>query len=232
MNYLIINGQKSLSIQGLMIQSLPPITKPMMRAQIDEVDGRDGDIVTPLGFQAYDRTVTIGLTKHFDIDEVIRFFNSYGEVTFSNEPYKIYKFDILAQIDFERLLRFRTATVTFHVQPFKHSIVEMPLEYSSNLDDIEILNNGNIYSKPKIEIFGQGDIDVTINDEMALAIELGNEGTIIIDAEKLEAYNFTGLKNRLVSGNYDNIIFEIGKNSLGFIGNVSRVVVSNYSRWI
>lgn len=232
MNYLIINGQKSLSIQGLMIQSLPPITKPMMRAQIDEVDGRDGDIVTPLGFQAYDRTVTIGLTKHFDIDEVIRFFNSYGEVTFSNEPYKIYNFDILAQIDFERLLRFRTATVTFHVQPFKHSIVEMPLEYNSNLDDIEIFNNGNIYSKPKIEIFGQGDIDVTVNDEMALAIELGNEGAIIIDAEKLEAYNFTGLKNRLVSGNYDNIIFEIGKNSLGFIGDVSRVVVSNYSRWI
>lgn len=232
MNYLIINGQKSLSIQGLMIQSLPPITKPMMRAQIDEVDGRDGDIVTPLGFQAYDRTVTIGLTKHFDIDEVIRFFNSYGEVIFSNEPYKIYNFDILAQIDFERLLRFRTATVTFHVQPFKHSIVEMPLEYSSNLDDIEILNNGNIYSKPKIEIFGQGDIDVTVNDEIALAIELGNEGTITIDAENLEAYNFTGLKNRLVSGNYDNIIFEIGKNSLGFIGDVSRVVVSNYSRWI
>lgn len=232
MNYLIINGQKSLSIQGLMIQSLPPITKPMMRAQIDEVDGRDGDIITPLGFQAYDRTVTIGLTKHFDIDEVIRFFNSYGEVVFSNEPYKIYQFDILAQIDFERLLRFRTATVTFHVQPFKHSIVEMPLEYSSNLDDIEILNNGNIYSKPKIEIFGQGDIDVTVNDEMTLAIELGNEGTIIIDAEKLEAYNFTGLKNRLVSGNYDNIILEIGKNSLGFIGDVSRVVVSNYSRWI
>ena len=232
MNYLIINGQKSLSIQGLMIQSLPPITKPMMRAQIDEIDGRDGDMITPLGFQAYDRAVKIGLTRFFDIDEVIRYFNSYGEVIFSNEPYKIYKFDILSQINFERLLRFRTATVTFHVQPFKHSSIELPLEFNNHLQEIALLNNGNIYSKPKIEIFGEGDIDVSINGQMALAIELGNQGNIIIDAEQMEAYNGTGLKNRLVSGNYDNIIFEKGRNTLGFDGNVSRVVISNYSRWI
>lgn len=232
MNYLIINGQKSLSIQGLMIQSLPPISKPMIRTQIDEIDGRDGDIITPLGFKAYDRTVDIGLTRFFDIDEVIRFFNSSGEIIFSNEPYKIYQFSILSQINYERLLRFRTAKVTFHVQPFKHSSIEFPLEFNSHLQEIAVINNGNIFSKPKIQIFGAGDIAMAINGNDVLEIELGVQGSVIIDAEQMEAYNATGLKNRLVSGNYENIILDIGRNTLGFSGNVSKVVISNYSRWI
>lgn len=232
MNYLIINGQKSLSIQGLLIQSLPPISKPMMRAEIDEIDGRDGDIITPLGFKAYDRPVEIGLTRFYDIDEVIGFFNQSGEIIFSNEPYKVYKFDILEQIDFERLIRFRTATVNVHVQPFKHSTVEFPLEYSSNLDALAVINDGNIYARPKIEIHGIGNIDFSINDTDVLSIELGNEGNITIDAEQMEAYNSGGLKNRLVVGNYDKIILERGKNILGFDGNVSKVVISQYSRWI
>lgn len=232
MNYLIINGQKSLSIQGLLIQSLPPISKPMMRTQINEIDGRDGDIITPLGFKAYDRPVEIGLTRFYDIDEVIGFFNQSGEIIFSNEPYKVYKFNILEQIDFERLIRFRTATVNVHVQPFKHSTVEFPLEYSSNLDALAVINNGNIDARPKIEIYGTGNIDFSINNTDVLSIELGNEGNITIDAEQMEAYNSGGLKNRLVVGNYDKIILERGKNILAFDGNVSKVVISQYSRWI
>lgn len=232
MNYLIINGQKSLSIQGLLIQSLPPISKPMMRAEIDEIDGRDGDIITPLGFKAYDRPVEIGLTRFYDIDEVIGFFNQSGEIIFSNEPYKVYKFDILEQIDFERLIRFRTATVNVHVQPFKHSSIEFSLTFTSDLDEIEVFNDGNYFSKPTIEIFGSGDIDVSVNGSQVLSVELGSEESITIDAEAMEAYKGTVLKNRLVSGNYDNLALNIGKNTLGFNGTVTKVILSNYSRWI
>ena len=67
MNYLVLNGKSSLYIQGLLISELPPVSKPQMRTQVDTVDGRDGDIVTDLGFQAYDREVLIGLTRNFDI---------------------------------------------------------------------------------------------------------------------------------------------------------------------
>jgi len=215
-----------------MIQSLPPISKPMMRTQIDEIDGRDGDIITPLGFKSYNRPVKIGLTRYYDIDEVIEFFNQSGEIIFSNEPYKVYQFDILEQIDFDRLIRFRTATINVHVQPFKHSRVEFPLDYLSDFDALTVINNGNIYAKPKIEIFGAGDIDVVINGTNVFSIELGNEGNITIDAEQMEAYNSAGLKNRLVTGNYDNIVLAKGKNTLGFTGDVTKVTISNYSRWI
>ena len=49
MNYIILNGVNSNTITGLLIQELPPISKPLMRTQIDQIDGRDGDIVTKLG---------------------------------------------------------------------------------------------------------------------------------------------------------------------------------------
>ena len=60
-NYVIINEINSNTIQGLAINILPPITKPMMRSQIEEIDGRDGDLVTELGYSAYDKTMEIGL---------------------------------------------------------------------------------------------------------------------------------------------------------------------------
>ena len=123
MNYVVLNGVKSNTIKGLLIQELPPISKPLMRTQIEQIDGRDGDIVTNLGYSAYDKQMTIGLYGSFDIDDVIGYFASSGTVTFSNEPDKYYNYQIINQIDFERLIRFRQATVTFHVQPFKYSDV-------------------------------------------------------------------------------------------------------------
>ncbi len=131
-DYIILNGQKSTEIKGLLIQSLPPITKPLLRTQIEEIDGKDGDIVTPLGYAAYDKPVTIGLYGDFDIDEIITYFNSSGVVTFSNEADKYYNYQIIQQIDFEKLIRFKTATVTFHVQPFKYSLAETARTFKFN----------------------------------------------------------------------------------------------------
>lgn len=123
-NYVELNGEKSTSVKGLIIQSLPPISKPKMRTSIETIDGRDGDVVTKLGYSAYDKQLSIGLHGDFDIDDAISFFDSEGEVVFGNEPDKYYRYQILDQIDFERLIRFRTAKVKLHVQPFKYDAVD------------------------------------------------------------------------------------------------------------
>lgn len=136
-NYIELNGEKSTSVNGLIIQSLPPITKPKMRTSIEEIDGRDGDIVTRLGYSAYDKEVSIGLHGYFDIDDAISFFDSEGEVVFGNERDKYYRYQILEQIDFERLIRFRTAKVKMHVQPFKYDAVDRTFEVINQLINIK-----------------------------------------------------------------------------------------------
>lgn len=140
MNWIELNGTKSTDIKGLMIQSLPPITKPKIRTTTTEIDGRDGDLVTKLGYSAYDKTLSIGLYGDFKIDDVVSFFDSEGEVIFSNEPDKYYRYQILDAIDFERLIRFRKASVKMHVQPFKYDAVDRELDIVNQLIHINNMN--------------------------------------------------------------------------------------------
>lgn len=232
-NYIILNGNISTNIQGLLIQSLPPISKPKIRTQVEEIDGRDGDIITPLGYGAYDKQLSIGLYGDFDIDEVIKYFDTKGIVIFSNEPDKYYNYQITEQIDFERLIRFRTATVTMHVQPFKYSAEDNSKVFNiTNENSIEIRNAGNIYSKPKMIITGSGNIGISLNGVQLFQIELGELGSITIDTDLMEAYNGTNLLNRLVTGNYDNFKLNIGNNIISWTGSISKIEIDNYSRWI
>ena len=153
--YIIINGKNSKDVAGLMIQTLPHITKPAIRTEIEEIDGRDGDIITKLGYAAYDKEFTIGAFGNYNIDDIISFFSESGIICFSNEVDKIYKFDMINQIDFEKLLRYKTAVVTLHVQPFKYSAVDNLFKYggfnllnvkdlSLTYDDIELEVENNI----------------------------------------------------------------------------------------
>ncbi len=234
MNYVILNGVKSTTIQGLLIQSLPPISKPLMRTSVMEIDGRDGDIVTPLGFHAYDKQMSIGLFGDFNIDEVIKFFNSKGTVIFSNEPDKFYNYQIIAQIDFERLIRFRTATVTFHVQPFKYSAVDS--SFTKNIEDgvdsFSIFNRGNTVAKPTITIYGSGTINLSINGAELFVIDLGSAEYITIDSAQMNAYQGETLMNRSVVGDYNNLILNMGTNIISWTGNVTQIEIENFSRWI
>lgn len=134
-NYCILNGIYSNELTGLLVSSLPPISKPLMRTQIETIDGRDGDIVTNLGYSAYDKQMEIGLYGNYDIDEIIAFFASEGTVTFSNEPDKYYHYTIVDQIDFERLVRYRKATVTFHVQPYKYDATETEIDFTNTFTE-------------------------------------------------------------------------------------------------
>lgn len=235
-DYIILNGVNSNTITGLLISKLPPITKPKQRTTIEEIDGRDGDIVTTLGYSAYDKEIEIGLYGDFDINDVMTFFNGSGTVTFSNEEDKYYNYQILDQIDYEKLIRFKTATVKMHVQPFKYSSVEGTLTFSNfSEDQITVNNSGNYVSKPVITIEGSGTINLSVNDEQVLVIELDANGdTIVIDTNNMEAYNENtkALMNRDVTGDYDNLYLNSGKNTISWTGTITEIQVTNYSRWL
>lgn len=232
-NYIILNGKSSATIPGLLISTLPSITKPKIRTEVEEIDGRDGDIITTLGYSAYDKEFSIGLHGQYDVDKVIKYFDSEGTVTFSNERDKYYKYQITEQIDFERLLRFKTAEVKMHVQPFKYSLEDNKRTFNiSGESSITIRNAGNIYSKPKITIYGSGMVYLTLNGVNALALNIDNNEYITIDTAEMEAYKGNTLLNRYVSGDYNDLYFQIGKNILSWTGSITKIVIEDYSRWI
>lgn len=239
MNYIILNGNSSKAVQGLLIQELPPISKPQMRSSIETIDGRDGDIITRLGYAAYSKVLTIGLKKDADVNQVIAFFvnNDSGKITFSNEPDLYYRFDLLEAIDFERLIRYKQAKVTFHVQPFKWSLKEGNTElYLPSDKVVSVINSGNIYSMPVLQIRGFGNVTVSLNGIQIFTIQFSTTAaeTITIDTSAMEAYDNNGLRNRAVTGDYSKFRFAVGRNALKFggTGTVSQVLIERYSRWI
>ena len=128
MNSIEFKGVSSTTIDGLLICEMPPISKPPMRVRETMVDGRHGSICEDLGYSSYDKSVSIGLHGAFDIDKVIKFFSGEGDIVFGNEPNKVYHGKVIGRIDYNRLLRFRKANVTFRVQPFKHKYREAYVE--------------------------------------------------------------------------------------------------------
>ena len=205
-NYVIINNTNSLTKAGLAIKELPPISKPAMRTLTEDINGRDGDLITKLGYAAYDKTFEIGLFGAFDINEIISFFNQEGKITFSNEPDKFYNFQTLNQIDYNSLIKFKTASVTIHCQPFKYELGETAQTLTS----------------------------VSLNGSQSFSIDLSETDKIEIDIEKLEAYDpDTGtLLNRLVTGDYDDFKLLAGNNTINLSGTITEASIKNISRWL
>lgn len=234
-NYIILNGKSSSELKGLLIQNLPPISKPRIRTTIEEIDGRDGDIITKLGYSAYDKEFDIGLYDDFDMNDIIPYFNTEGKVIFSNEEDKYYKYQILEQIDYERLIRFKTARIKMHVQPFKYSSVEGVRTFTIDEEtEISIKNNGNYFAKPIITITGSGTINLNINGYQVLVIDLSEESEVVIDTANMEAYNPTSgdLMNRQITGDYNDLNLQVGTNTISWSGTITEISIENYSRWL
>ena len=195
-DYVIINGVNSLTINGLAISKLPPISKPLMRNMKEEIDGRDGDIITELGYSAYDKEMEIGLYGNYDINEIISFFNGEGTITFSNESDKYYYFKILEQINYEKLLKFKTATITFHCQPFKYQNNEEKIDVDSLTvegtgTDITLANT-SLYTPISTELLGDTIQDGTPTPDAPVEVNTvtGNQ-SIKIEGKNL--FNLTSI---------------------------------------
>lgn len=203
-NHIELNGEKSTNVKGLIIQSLPPITKPKMRTSNATIDGRDGDIVTKLGYAAYDKQLSIGLHGDFDIDDAIAFFDSEGEVVFGNEPDKYYRYQIIDQIDFERLVRFRTAKVKMHVQPFKHDAVDRTFDIVNQLMHVQDSTASRFgvtvtSSNGSIKVAGRATSDVDIEVPVE-SMSLSGSYTLTASASGSAA----GCALRLIDGEPSN----------------------------
>ena len=202
-----------------------------MRVKETAIDGVDGTIIEELGYESYDKTITVGLKIGADVDEIIEYFTGNGQIVFSNEPNKYYIARIIKSIDYERLLRYRTAKVTFRVQPFKYDNKEVDIYSTTGRQNISVVNIGNHTSKPLITIKGEGAVDLSVNGTaICRYVFPSGEDTVILDSEKQDAYLDNLLKNRNMIGDFP--ILEKGTNVISWSGAVESVRIKRYSRWL
>lgn len=230
MNYIIFKGVCSKHIEGLLISELPPITKPKMKTSITKIDGKDGDIIDKLGYESYSKSLTIGLTRNFNMDEIMSYFNGGGEVIFSNEPDKIYHAEILDKIDYERLVRFRKAKINFYTQPYKYLLDEPPFILNvSNEKEFKVANAGLEESKPVLTLYGSGEVSIQINGIDYFTITIDDE-YVVVDSLKEDAYKGRVLKNRQMLGEFP--VLKQGINIITWTGNLTKIKVEPKSRWL
>lgn len=231
MSYIIWKNKNSNDISGLIISELSPISKPKMRTNVTEIDGLDGDIVDYLGYKSYNKSVSIGLTRNYDIDEIIAYFNGSGKLVLSNEPDKYYNAQIIDSIDYNRLINFKKAIVKFYVQPYKFLLNESSyiLEIATETS-LSVLNKGLEKSKPIITLYGTGEIEILINGNSIFSVNMGTDEYITIDSEKEEAYKGAVLKNRQMLGSFPEL--NPGTNVISWVGNLTKIEVAPRSRWL
>ena len=220
------------TIPGLIITNIPPITKPKMKTSITKIDGRDGDIIEELGYESYTKSIGIGLARNYDIDRVMKYFTGVGELIISDEPDKVYKAQIIEKIDYERLIRFKTAVVKFYTQPYKYLKDEKSIILDINNEtSLKITNVGLEKSKPIITLEGTGTIEISLNDfNLFKYVFPENETKVVIDSLEEEAYLDNVLKNRNMLGTFP--IFEVGENTISWSGNLTQISIEPKSRWL
>jgi len=239
-NYIIYKGLSSERFKNLIVSELPPIIKPMMRTEYVYTEGVDGVSVINHGYDVVQKPVTIGLKNAEHLDEIIEWLTGVGDVTFSNEPDKYYRAFIAEPINYERLARFKTASVVFTCQPYKYLLNDNVYEFTT-AGEHTVYNNGTVDSLPLIEIEVALAAGVIIkcfvnNSELFTLTFLSvPQSTYIIDSEAKNVYRvYPGtevlqLKNSIytrVSSTMPYPIFKPGANTIEFVKGVTPIALN------
>lgn len=233
-NYFIFNEIDSRDIPGLIVATLPPISRPPQRVETIEIDGRDGDITIKQGYKAYDKRIGIYLDDLVALDTVMNGIKGEGNLIISSEPDKYYKAKVIDGIDFERFATLRNGDIIFHVQPYKYDVNEANITASSTqLADksLTLANIGNEKAKPLLHLTGSGTVTVSLNGSSVFSYTFPNgETEVYIDSEEQDAYLDTILKNRNMNGAF--VELPPGASTITWTGTLTALEITPRSRWV
>lgn len=203
---------------NIIVNSLPPITKPTMRVAETVIDGVDGSIIEELGYESYDKKVRITLTKD-NTDEVISWLNGEGQLVLSNEPDRYYIAKVIEQIDYERLIKYEPTEVTFRVQPFKYE--KDGEETTENVSEGNVIKLENakipsfkLYGITKQESYSGKNLlsnTATSKTENGVTWTINNDGSISVNGTA------TGYSSMVVGYAYVNS--SMGKITISGLAN-------------
>ena len=229
MGWFIFKGQDSRDY-GILLSSVPEKVRAERRVDYVTIPGRSGELTVDEGaYKSYVLSLECGTRGSDKLDEIVTWLNGAGDLILSTEPEKRLRASIYNKISIaDMIYLYNSFLLQFRVQPFKYS-VNAASDRLTLTAPISLRNGGTVYSEPLIEIYGSGDITLTINGE---AFPLyGVEESIVIDSERMEVYKGNVSQNSKFGG-ADFPRFAVGQNALGWTGKVQKVRIEPRWRWL
>ena len=189
--WFVWKGESSLDY-GLWISELPAPRKANERTEEVVIPGRSGSLLYRQGkniHDAYTRECRVTAPSSADYQAILTWLSGTGEVIFSNEPDRVYRAEIVGEVQFTRDGNsLKNATIPFTVHPHKGQYPPEPsLTYNASGT---VYNPGTIDSLPLVEITFTQTCTVALDGaEMTFTSEPVAEGesyaqeTITVDCE-------------------------------------------------
>lgn len=225
MNYFIFKGIDSRQFGNLIVNELPSIIKAAPKVDKYEVDGRSGSLNVSSGaYSSIVKSVQCTLLDLSNVDEVLKWLDGTGEVIFSNQPDKYFKASIVNQISLDRVLyQFRSFIVEFECDPEAYHVNESKLEFT---EPSTFLGKGSKNSSPIITVFGDGDIELNINNKIISL--LGVDGHLTIDSFLYQVHKDKVNQGKKMIGYFPTLT--PGVNTISWTGNIKKILIE--PNWI
>lgn len=209
------------------MERCPEKISPKRRDETFTVSGRHGTLTTTDGaFDSYIRSAEFIVTNEKMIDEICAHFKGSGWLTFSDEPDRKYKARVTNQIEFSHIIRkIKRFVIEFEVQPFGYDVFGKTITKTASFS---LFNIGTFESEPRITIFGNGDINLYVNNQSNLLKGISEK--ITIDSEMKNAYKDSSSLNNKMIGDFP--ILSLGENYISWFGNVTKIEIQPNWRWL
>ncbi|MDM0458196.1 distal tail protein Dit [Clostridium perfringens] len=227
LNTLIFNGKNSLEDIGVGVQAYPPISLGNENYLEYKLDSRSGSIIVNQGnYDDIKIPFDLALVRFRDfyqsLDEVEDWLsNIVDKKLFYERTDRCYKVKKVLKEDIKRQAYYGEGEfkVTFLCEPFLND--PEPIELEINTQG-EIFYAGNRNSLPITKVYGNGRIELRVNDN---SIELKNvENYIELNSLLLKAIDSNGQNRDMdTNGNFPYLI--PGENKISWIGNVEKIIL-------
>lgn len=223
---LIVYGGETSTDYGIVVGEVPSFDKPNRRADVFNVQGRNGSIIFQDGsFDDVTRSYKVWIAEeHNDLVDKVNavsgwLYSKTGyqrlEDSFEPDVFRLAYYNGSGNVSNE-LMMFGETTLSFVCRPER--FLKSGEEVVTVVNADKIYNPTRFEAKPLIHIEGSGTVSISINGK-ALTASIADY--INIDCDRMDAYRLpTENKNSTISGTFPTL--PSGTNTISLTGSISK----------
>jgi phage-related protein len=199
MKGFILDGSiSSYTDLGLRITQIPTVPSSQRIIEDLAIDGREGTLTIFKGWNDISFSFKAAITNKETWRETLPQLLNAQIITFTNEPSVHFKVKYIKVSGLTQLLS--------NLWEFELEVTTAPFRYLNNIATINrtssgtVQGYGNIYSLPKITVYGTGSRTLTINGK-AIVLNILN-GHLILDSELKECHYGNVAQNQNMTGDF------------------------------